>query len=58
MEFLIVGVIILFILFYSKRIDAKKFVGDIEPYFKMLMEDDYEFLLKLKYGDKDLDVTK
>ena len=58
MEFLIVGVIILFILFYSKRIDAKKFVGDIEPYFKMLMEDDYEFLLKLKYGDKDLDVPK
>ena len=58
MEFLIIAIVLLFMLFYTKRIDAKKFVGDIEPYFKMLMEDDYEFLLKVKYGDEGLDVTK
>jgi hypothetical protein len=42
---------------YSKHIDTKKFIGDIEPYFKMLMEDDYEFLLKVRYGEQDFDVT-
>ena len=57
-EFFLVAVILIFILIYSNRIDAKRFIGDVEPYFKMLMEDDYEFLLKLKYGKEDLDVTK
>ena len=55
--FLLIGIIVLFILFYTKRMDAKKFISDIEPYFKMLMEDDYEFLLKLKYGGEDIDVN-
>ena len=57
-EFLLVAIILIFILIYSNRIDAKKFIGDVEPYFKMLMEDDYEFLLKLKYGKQEMDVTK
>ena len=57
-EFFLVAVILIFILIYSNRIDAKRFIGDVEPYFKMLMEDDYEFLLKLRYGKEDLDVTK
>ena len=55
--FLIIGGILLFILFYSKRIDAKRFVGDMEPYFKMLMEDDYEFLVKLRYGAEDVNIS-
>lgn len=58
MEFLIVALILIFVLIYTKRIDSKKFIGDIEPYFKMLMEDDYEFLLNLRYGNEDLDTTK
>ncbi len=57
MEFLIVAVILLFMLQYSKRINLRKFVGDTEPYFRSLMEDDYEFLVKLKYGN-DVDVNE
>ncbi len=57
-EFLLIGIIVIGIIFITKRADAKKFIDDVEPYFKMLMEDDYEFLLKLRYGSDDLDVTK
>ena len=56
MEFLIIAFILIFMLEYSKKIDVRKFVGDTEPYFRGLMEDDYEFLLKLKYGG-DVDVN-
>ena len=58
MEFVAIAVIMIFVLIYTNRIDAKKFLGDVEPYFNMLMEDDYVFLLNLRYGSKDLDVTK
>ena len=57
MEFLLVAAILLFLLDYTKKINVRKFVGDTEPYFKSLMEDDYEFLLKLKYGN-DVDVNE
>lgn len=56
MEFLIIAVILLFVLQYSERINVRKFVGDTEPYFRSLMEDDYEFLLKIKYGN-DINVN-
>lgn len=52
MEFILIAVIILFVFQYTKRIDSKKFIGDVEPYFKFLMEDDYKFLLTVKYGEK------
>ena len=58
MEFLVIAAIMIFVLIYTNRIDAKKFIGDVEPYFKMLMEDDYVFLLNVRYGGEDLDVTK
>ena len=57
MEFILIAIIILFVLEYTKRIDTKKFVGEAEPYFRFLMEDDYKFLLSVKYGD-DVDVNK
>lgn len=58
MEFLLIAVIVLFVLEYTKRIDSKKFISDIEPYFSFLMEDDYKFLLSIRYGgDEDLDVN-
>lgn len=58
MEFLLIAVIVLFVLEYTKRIDSKKFISDVEPYFSFLMEDDYKFLLSIKYGgDEDLDVN-
>lgn len=55
--FIIISVIVLFILHLNHTIDAKKFVQDTEPYLRFLMEDDYEFLLKVRYGD-DIDVNK
>ncbi|MBE6159630.1 MAG: hypothetical protein E7157_01125 [Lactobacillales bacterium] len=58
MEFLAIAGIMIFVLIYTNRIDAKKFIGDVEPYFKMLMEDDYVFLLNVRYGGEDLDVNK
>ncbi len=55
--FVIISVIVLLILHLNHTIDAKKFVTDVEPYLRFLMEDDYEFLLRIKYGD-DIDVNK
>lgn len=52
MEIFIFGALILFVLVYNKTIDPKKFAKDNEKLFKMLKEDDYEFLLYMKYGDK------
>lgn len=51
MEFIIITVIILFMMQYNRSIDSKKFFRDLEPYFHFLMEDDYKFLLNVKYGD-------
>ena len=50
--FIIIGAIILGIFHYNQVIDAKKFIHDVEPYFRFLMEDDYKFLLNLKYDGK------
>ena len=50
-QFVLIAVIILFVLETTKRIDSKKFLSDIEPYFKFLMESDYKFLIAVKYGE-------
>ena len=55
--FIIIAVIIFAIMIINKKIDQRKFVKEILPYFNFLKEKDYEFLLKLKYGD-DIDSTK
>ena len=52
MEILIVGVILLFVLFYNKTIDSKKFIKDNEVIFSYLKESDYDFLVMAKYGDR------
>jgi len=57
MMFIIIGAIIILILVVNKRLDSKKFITETQPYFAFLKEDDYEFLLSVKYG-KDLDVPK
>ncbi len=57
MNFVFIAIIILFVLEYNKKIDTRKFVTDTEPYFRFLMEDDYKFLLTVKYGN-DVDVNK
>lgn len=55
--FIAIGAIIFIMLIANKIIDNKKFIKEITPYFIVLKEKDYDFLLKLKYGD-DIDSTK
>jgi len=52
MEVLIFGGIILFVLVYNKTIDTKKFAKDNSKLFNLLRESDYDFLVRMKYGDK------
>lgn len=58
MEFLVIGIIVIYIFHVNNAVDTKKFIVDTEPYFRFLMESDYKFLLSIKYGDEDLDVDK
>lgn len=51
MDIILVCAILVFILFYNKTIDGKKFLVDNEKYFQVLREEDYDFLLYAKYGD-------
>lgn len=51
MVFIIVAIIIIFVLQYNKKLDIQRFVVDSEPYFRILMEDDYVFLLSIRYGN-------
>ena len=48
--FVIIAGIIVVIFEYNSVIDSRKFVRDAEPYFRFLMEDDYKFLLNIRYG--------
>ena len=57
MEILLIGVIIVFVLIYSKKIDTRMFVKENEDYLNSLKEKDYDFFLKAKYGD-DIDTNK
>lgn len=52
MMFIAIGVILIVILIANRFLDSKKFISEVQPYFKFLMEDDYEFLLSVKYGQK------
>lgn len=58
MELIIVFIIVVFIALYNQLIDTKSFISDIKPWVRKLMEKDYEFLLRVKYKDKNLDVNK
>lgn len=55
--FIIIGALIIFMLFYNKRLNVNKFIQETSPYFKFLKESDYEFLLALRYGE-GVDVEK
>ena len=56
MEIFIVIIIIIGMLSYNKTIDFKRFLIDNDGFFKLLKEDNYEFLVRSKYGDKvDID---
>jgi Flp pilus assembly protein TadB len=51
MEMIILAAIALFTLEYQKRINTNKFIKDNIQRFKVLKEDDYDFLVKAKYGE-------
>lgn len=57
MEFVIVAIAVVLIFAYNQIIDAKSFLGEVNPFLRKFMEKDYEFLLRVKYKDKDLDVN-
>ena len=50
-EILIVGILLMFMLGYTGKIDANKFLKDNSNYFNILREDDYDFLVRSRYGD-------
>ncbi|MBE6144782.1 MAG: hypothetical protein E7169_04335 [Firmicutes bacterium] len=60
MLFVFIGLIILLIFEYQNVIDSKKFIADTEPYLRFLMEDDYKFLLNVRYNGEitEEDVNK
>lgn len=58
MQFIIITIILLVIFEVNNSISTKKFVKDSEPYFRFLMEDDYKFLLTVRYGGADIDIEK
>lgn len=51
MLFIFIGIIVIGIFEVNNHFSSKKFVNDVEPYFRFLMEDDYKFLLNIRYGD-------
>lgn len=57
MIFLFIALILFFITIYNNIIVPSQFIKETEPIFRFLMESDYEFLLKLRYGP-DVDVNK
>lgn len=56
--FLLVAIILIFIFVYNKVFDGRKFIKEITPFFKKLMEDDYEFLLRIRYEGQNIDVNE
>lgn len=57
MEILIIGIIVLYILQKNKKIDTGKFIKDNGNWIKKFKEEDYDFLVRSKYGeDADPDV--
>ena len=57
MAFVFILIIILFIFEYNGKLDSGKFFKEVNPLFKFLRESDYEFFVRIKYGD-DTDIEK
>jgi len=58
MLFLAIGAILLFIMFVNNYVTTTGFIKETKPLFAFLMESDYEFLVNLRYGGKDIDIDK
>ncbi len=57
MEFIIVAIAVVIIFLYNKIIEPKSIINQVNPFLKKLMEKDYEFLLRVRYKDADIDVN-
>ena len=57
MEFIIVAIAVVIIFLYNNIIEPKSIIGQVDPLLKKLMEKDYEFLLRVRYKDADLDIN-
>lgn len=57
MEFIVIAIIFIGILVVNNKVSIRRFVKETEPYFRFMMEEDYEFLLKIRYGN-DVDIEK
>ncbi len=57
MVFLFIAIILVFLVIYNKFFEPSRFIKEIKPAFRLLIESDYEFLLKLKYGE-EVDINK
>ena len=56
MEFLIVSIAVILIFMSNNIVSPKSILNQVNPLLQKLMEKDYEFLLRIKYKDADLDV--
>ena len=57
MEFIIVAIAVVIIFLYNQILQPKSIINQVSPWVRKLMEKDYEFLLRIKYKDADLDVN-
>ena len=57
MEFIIVAIAVVIIFLYNQILQPKSIINQVSPWVRKLMEKDYEFLLRVKYKDADLDVN-
>lgn len=53
--FILIGIILIIILSFNNHFNSHKFIKETEPYFMFLMEDDYRFLLNIRYGEVDVE---
>jgi len=47
----LIGLIIVFMAIYNNKLDTKTLFNEVDPYFKLLKESDYEFYLYARYGE-------
>lgn len=52
LEIFIIGILIMVMLVYTKRVDTRTFISENDIYLKGLKEKDYDFYVSAKYGDK------
>lgn len=55
--YVIVAISVVGIFLANKILDPKSILGQVKPLYQKIMEKDYEFLLRVRYKDADLDIN-